>query len=180
MATMFATAFAALAGGGAAAGAGAAAAGAAATGGFTLLQGIQVASTVIGGLAAIFAGAQQQEALNTQAKDEDIKASQELLNGREEAVKAMKQLNAEVAASVVASYGSGLAASGSVTEAQRASLVVGDRNVSNARENASMVASGRRSQAAQLRAEGRAKMTGGIFSAITGGLQSVARDWNRG
>lgn len=183
MATMFATAFAAMAGGGAAAagaGAAAAGAGAAAAGGFSLLQGIQVASTVIGGLASIFAGAQKQDALNAQAADEDLKASQELLNGREEAVKAMKQLNAEMAQSAVASYASGLAPSGSVLNAQSAALEIGDRNVSSARENSKMISLGRRSQAAQLRAEGRSAMTGGIFGAISGGLQSIARDWNRG
>lgn len=183
MATMFATAFAALSGGGAAAGAAGAAAAAgagAATGGFSLLQGIQVASTVVGGLAAIFGGMQKQAALEAQAADEDIKASQELLNGRQEAVKAMKVLNAEMAQSVVASYASGLAPSGSVINAQEAALEIGDRNVSSARETGAMVAAGRRSQSAQLRAEGRAAMTGGIFSAISGGLQSIGRDWNRG
>jgi len=180
MATMFATAFAAMAGGGAAAaGAGAAAAGAAA-GGFSLLQGVQIASTVVGGLAAIFGGAQKQAALEAQAADEDIKASQELLNGREQAVKAMKQLNAEMAQSAVASFASGLAPSGSVLEAQNQALEIGQRNVDTARDNAAVASMGRRSQARQLRAEGSAAMTGGIFSALSGGLQSIARDWNRG
>lgn len=179
MATMFATAFAAMATAGtAAAGAGAAAATAAS--GFTLLQGVQIASTVVGGLAAIFGGAQQQQALESQAADEDIKASQELLNGREEAVKAMKQLNAEMAQSAVASYASGLAPSGSVINAQEAALAIGDRNVATSRENGKIASLGRRAQASQLRTEGRSAMTGGIFSAIGGGLQSIARDWNRG
>lgn len=181
MATMFATAFATLTGGAAAAGAGAAAAGAgAAAGGFSLLQGLQVASTVVGGLAAIFGGAQKQAALEAQAADEDVKASQELLNGREEAVKAMRQLNAEMAQAAVASFASGLAPSGSVLAAQEAALEVGTRNVETARENGQVAALGRRSQARQLRAEGGAAMTGGIFSALSGGLQSIARDWNRG
>jgi hypothetical protein len=170
-------------GGGAAAGAAAGAAGAAAGAGsaFSTLATIaSVGSTIVGGLASIAAGKQQQQALEAQAWDEDSKAVQETINGRQEALTAMRKLNADLAGITVAGYASGLSPEGSVAAAQEEALKTGDANINMARDNAAYASAARRGQASQLRREGRAANQQGIFGAITGGLSLFSRVSNRG
>lgn len=190
MAVLFTSFLAAMGGGGAAAGAGAAAAGAAAgaagaatagAGLFSSLTSIaSIGSTIVGGLASIASGKQQDYALQQQARDEETKAVQETINGRAEALTAMRQLNKDLAGITVAGYASGLTAEGSVAAAQEEAIKIGERNVNMARDNAAIASAGRRGQAAQLRSEGRAARRAGIWEAMRGGLQAFSRAGARG
>lgn len=184
MAVLFTTFFAALSKGAAALGsvasstAGAVGAAGATGGGFAAFaSGL---STVVGGLASVAAGAQQKAALDAQAMDEDMRASQETLNGRQAAVEAMRKLNDNMGQILVAGYASGLQSSGSVTTAQDEAREIGETNVSTARETGRMQSAARRSQARQLRIEGRAAQQAGIFGAIEGGLSLFSRKTARG
>lgn len=176
MATLFLSFFSALGGGGgAAAGAAGAASSGLSVGGF--LSGL---STVVGGLASIAAGAQQKAAMDQQAMDEETRAVQETINGRTQALEAMKKLNDDMAAITVAGYASGLQSSGSIEQAQTEAQRIGETNMNMARDNSKFQAAARRSQAKQNRIEGRGAMTGGIFGAIKGGLSLFSRDMARG
>ena len=128
----------------------------------------------------MMAGNQQASALKAQARDEETKAVQETINGRQEALQAMRKLNADLASVVVAGYGSGLEPTGSIEAAQNEALKVGEANMSMARDNAAFAAASRRQQAQQLKNEARAARTQGIFSAIQGGLSLFSRRQARG
>lgn len=184
MAALFPAFLSAIGGGGAAAATGgAAAAGAAAGAGglFGSLTSIaSVGSTVIGGLASLAAGAQKNTAMQAQAFDEETKAVQETITGRQDALAAMQKLNADLSKVTVAGYASGLQGDGSVQAAQNEAVRIGEANMTMARDNASYLAATRRGQARQLRAEGRAAQTEGIFGAIQGGLSLFSRRVQRG
>lgn len=187
MAVLFTTLLAGLGGGGgAAAGTAAAAGGAAAAAsgaagiGSTLATIASIGSTVVGGLASMASGRQQQAAFNAQAADEESKAVQETLEGRQQALTAMRKLNQDLANVVVAGYGSGLEPTGSIEAAQNEAIRTGEANINMARDNAAYASAARRGQAAQLRNEGRAARQQGIFGAVSGGLSLFARRNARG
>jgi hypothetical protein len=179
MAELFTTLIAGLGGGGSAAAAGGAAAGAATTG-FSLTSLLSTGATVVGGLASMAAGRQQQSALNAQAGQEEIKAVQEEINGRQEALTAMRKLNSDLSNVLVAGYGSGLSPTGSIEAAQNEALQTGEANITMARNNARFASAARRGQAQQLRIEGRGAKNQGLFSAISGGLSLGSRRDQRG
>lgn len=184
MAALFTTLIGALGGGGgsaaAAAGGAAASASGAASIGSTLATIASAGATVIGGLASLNSGRAQQSALNAQAGDEETKAVQETLEGRQQALTAMRQLNKDLANVVVAGYGSGLEPTGSIEAAQNEALRVGEANINMARDNAAYASAARRGQAQQLRNEGRAARQQGIYGAISGGLSLFSRKLARG
>jgi len=164
MATMLAGLKATVAG---AAGTAGAAAGAAGTAG--ALGGISTALTVVGGLASIMSGAQQKSALDQQAADEETRATQETIQGRQDALQAMRALNNDMAQIAVAGYASGIGGGeGSVLAAQNEARKVGEQNINMSRQSAAMQSAARRSQAGQLRKEGRGALAGGIFGGIKG------------
>jgi len=180
MAVLFTSFFAALGNAGAAVGTAASTVGSA-IGGTSGIAGFASGlSTIVGGLASIAAGAQQKAALDQQAVDEDTRAAQETLNGRQAAVEAMRKLNDNMGSILVAGYSSGLQSSGSVTTAQDEARKIGEANVDTARETGRIQAAARRSQARQLRIEGKGAMTSGIFGAIEGGLSLFSRKTQRG
>lgn len=187
MAVLFTTLVSALGGGGgaaagAAAGAGAASGGAAAAGGIgsTFATLASVGSTIVGGLASMAAGRNQQAALNAQAADEETKAVQETINGRQDALSAMRKLNEDLAFVTVAGYGSGLAPTGSIEAAQQEAIATGEANINMARNNAAYASASRRQSASQLRQEGKAARSQGIYGAIQGGLSLFSRRTARG
>lgn len=178
MATMLASLQAGAAGAGVAAGAaGAAGATAAAAG---TLGTISTALTVVGGLASIMSGAQQRNALKQQAVDEDTKATQETIQGRQDALQSLRSLNKDMAAIAVAGYSSGIGGEGSVLSAQEEARKVGDQNMNMSRSNAAFQSASRRSSSAQLRKEGNGKFTSGLFGAVKGGLDLFQRRGARG
>lgn len=180
MAELFTTLIAGLGGGGSSAAAAGGAAAGAATTGFSLTSLLSTGATVVGGLASLASGRNQASALNAQAGQEDIKAVQEEINGRQEALTAMRKLNADLGNVLVAGYASGLAPSGSVEAAQNEALQTGEANITMARNNARFAAAARRGQAAQLRTEARGAKSQGLFSAISGGLSLWSRRDQRG
>jgi len=183
MAVLFTSFLSAIGGGGGAAAGAAGAAGAvggAAASGISWAGLASVGSTIVGGLASIMGGQQQKAALNAQARDEDMNAVQETINGRQEALMAMRKLNADLGSVLVAGYGSGLTPEGSIEAAQNEALKTGEANISMARTNAAYASAKRRQQSAQLRAEGKAAAMGGIFGAIQGGLSMFSRTTARG
>lgn len=177
MATLMATLLTGL-GGTATAGAAAAGAGAVAT--TTTLSTLSTALTVVGGLSSIMSGMQQQSALNQQAVDEETRATQETINGRQDALKSLKALNDDMAAIAVAGYASGVGGEGSVMAAQNEARKVGDQNMNMARNNAAIQSAARRGNAGQLRKSGRSSFTNGLFGAIRGGLNQYSRIVARG
>lgn len=181
MATLMATMFAAVKGavGGGAAAAGAAGASAASTG-FSLTSALSVASTVVGGLSAIYAGAQSASQLEQQAVDEETAAVQETLNGRQDALDALRALNDDQAAITAAGFASGIGGDGSVEAAQMEAQKIGERNQNMARDNAAISSAARRGQAGQLRSEAGAKRFGGIAQALKGGFSLAQSKYNRG
>ena len=126
------------------------------------------------------AGNQQSSALKAQAAQEETKAVQETINGRQEALQAMRKLNADLASVVVAGYSSGLEPTGSIEAAQNEALAIGEANMNMARNNAAYAAAARRQQAQQFKNEARAAKTGGIFGALQGGLSLFSRASARG
>jgi hypothetical protein len=166
------------------AGAAATTAGVAATGtagAFSSLASIaSIGSTVVGGLASLAGGAQKQAALNAQAFDEEGKAVQETITGRQDALAAMQKLNQDLAKVTVAGFASGLQGDGSIAAAQDEAIRIGEANMNTARNNAAYMAAARRGQARQLRIEGKAARTEGIFGAIQGGLSLFSRRTARG
>lgn len=177
MATLFATMLSSLTGGGAAVGTGAATAGAAAGGGLSFGS---IASTVVGGLAAMFSGAAQGAVLDQQAVDEETRAVQSELEGRQDALDALRNLNADMSKILVAGYASGIGSEGSIEAAQREAERVGDQNMNLARDNARFQSQARRGQAREFRAEGRAARLGGVFNALQGGFSLFDRRKARG
>lgn len=181
MAELFTTLIAGLGGGGSSAAAAGAGAGAAAgAGGFSLTSLLSAGSTVVGGLASIAAGRNQNAALQSQAQQEEVKAVQEEINGRQEALTAMRKLNSDLSNVLVAGYASGLSPTGSIEAAQEEALQTGEANITMARTNARFSAAARRGQAQQLRNEGAGAKSQGLFSAISGGLSLWSRRNQRG
>jgi len=172
------TAFTSLIGGGGAA-AGAAAGGAAAGAG-SLASVLAVGSTIVGGLASIASGNKQKQALNAQAQGEDTKAVQETINGRQDALMAMRKLNQDLSKITVAGFASGLQGDGSVAAAQNEALRVGEANINMSRDNAAFASASRRAQAKQLRVEGQGAGSGGLWGAVSGGLSMLSRSSARG
>lgn len=161
----------------------AAATGAATTaaGGFASLASIaSIGSTVVGGLSSLMAGKAKATALNQQAFDEDTKAVQETITGRQDALAAMQKLNQDMAKITVAGFASGLSGDGSIQAAQDEAKRVGEANINTARNNAAYSSAARRGQAKQLRVEARGASTEGLFGAIQGGLSLFSRRTARG
>jgi len=173
MATLMATMLASLK-------AGAMATAGAAAGTAGTLGTISTALTVVGGLASIMSGVQKKNALEQQAVDEETRATQETIQGRQDALDALRALNRDAAAIAVAGYASGIGAEGSVAAAQDEARKVGDQNMTMARDNAAFQSAARRGQAEQLRQQGQGELTGGIFGAIKGGLSLFQRREARG
>lgn len=159
-------------GAGAASGTAAAAGGTAAAataGGLSLSGGLSLATGLFSGLATIAQGLQAGAVAESQAAFEEFSARQELLRGREEALRSVEQLNKDLAASVVAGFASGLQPSGSVHAAQVAAIKDGNYQINLERDNAEIAAGGRRLSARQLRAEASAKR----FSGVVGGATRI-------
>lgn len=155
--------------------------GAAAGGGLSTLTTLaSFGSTVVGGLASIASGRQQQHAAEMAASDEEMKATQETLTGRQDALTAMRRLNADLSSITVAGYASGLDPSGSVQAAKDQASEVGEANMNMARDNAAFASASRRQQAQQYRNEGRGAYAQGIMGAVSGGLGLFARRTARG
>lgn len=162
MASLAATAFAALAGGGGAAAGATAAAGAvaASSGVLTTLQTVatvaSVASTLLGGFSAYSQG-------RTQAEFADINAESERLAAEERALRIRRQLVERVAQNRVAFAASGqdISAGGDIENA-----LVSDADFEEglALTSGRIAAAGQRAQAATYRARG-----------VTAGLTSLAR-----
>ena len=152
-----------------------------AAGGFASLASIaSIGSTVVGGLASLASGAQKKSALDQSAVDEETKAVQETITGRQDALAAMQKLNQDLSKVTVAGFASGLAGDGSIKAAQDEATRIGEANINTARNNAAYMAASRRGQARQLRIEGKAARTEGIFGAIQGGLSLFSRRTARG
>lgn len=184
MATLLTTIIAtATGGGGAAAGAGAAAAAGAgaAAGGASLLTGLSTAATIVGGLAGIASGAQQGAALESQALQEEQIAQQEEIQGRQDALTALRGLNREQAGIATAGFASGIGGGeGSVAAAQEGATRRASQDIELSRTGADLRAAGRRGQAQQLQSSASGARIGGLFSGIQGGLSLVQRRQARG
>tara|TARA_R110000744_G_scaffold326330_4_gene432091 strand:- start:5602 stop:6129 length:528 start_codon:yes stop_codon:yes gene_type:complete len=164
-------------GGVAAAGAGAAGAAA----GAGALGTLSTALTVVGGLASIMSGAKQKSALDQQATDEDTRATQETIQGRQDALSAMRALNQDQAQIAVAGYASGIGGGeGSAAAAQEEARKVGDQNFNLSRDNAAFQSSARRNQGRQYRDQGQGAFTSGLFGAVKGGISLFQRREVRG
>lgn len=180
---LFSTLFAAAGSAGTAAAGTAAVAGsgAAAAGGFgSIGTWIGLASTAVGALAEIGAGNAQAAALESQALWDDFRAKQEVIDGRFEAAKELRNLNDTVAQQIVSGYASGLQGSGSVEQSQRDAIELGQLNVDLARDNSAIRAGARRGQAEQSRAEASAARSGGVFGALKHGFNFFTRKYGRG
>lgn len=183
MATMFATLLAGLKSAGVAAGAGAAGTAAAGTAaaGVGTLGTLSTALTVVGGLSSIMAGAQQKSALEQQAVDEETRATQETIQGRQDALTSLRALNADMAQIAVAGYASGIGGGeGSALAAMDEARKVGDQNMNMARDNAAFQSAARRGQATQYRREGNGTFLGGIMGATKGASSLFQRLEARG
>lgn len=181
MATFFTVLFSAVgkAASGLGAAAGAGAAGAASTG-LSLSSVFSLGSTIVGGLASIAAGNQQAAAMEAEAAQDEIKATQDELTGRQEAINAIRRMNEEMGSGVVAGYASGLQGSGSTVVALEEAQRAAERNADLTRSNAQLSAAARRASAVQRREDAKGARSAGIFGAITGGLQSASRSFQRG
>lgn len=178
MATLFTTLMTSLGGGtAAAAGAGAVGAGAAAGGALT---GLSTAFTIVGGLASIFSGFQEASALKQEAVDEDTRAVQETIQGKQDALQALRALNSDTARIAVAGYASGIGGEGSVRAAQDEAFKVGEENVNMARDNAAIQSAQRRGNARQLRKSASAAAFGGVLGAFKGVSGLFERKLQRG
>lgn len=183
MATMFLTMLTTMGTGGAAAGtAGAAAAGAAGAGAAAGGLGsiLSMGSTIIGGLTSIMSGNAEGAAADQAAVDEETRAVQEQINGKQDALDALRNLNADQAQIAVSGYASGIGGAGSVEAAQNEADRIASRNFETARNNADMKSRSRRIQASQLRKDGSAARSGGIMKAVSAGFKTFNRRQVRG
>jgi len=136
--------------------------------------------SVFSGLASIAAGNQQASGLKAQQQDMDMQAKQELLSGREDALKALKSLNQTLASQTVAGYASGVTGVGSASVAKDQAIREGEYQISIARDNAEMRSASRRSQARQYGIESSQARTGGFMDAGTAGANLFQRTYARG
>lgn len=134
-------------------------------GSVTLTGLLSTGFSVFSGLASIASGNQQASAYKAMQADQEIQAKQEILSGREDALKALKALNRDLAQQTVAGYASGITGAGSAGAAKDAAIREGEYQVSIARENADMRAAQRRSQARQYGMEAKAARTSGFMDA---------------
>ncbi len=169
---------AAAAGTAAAVGGGAVATGILGTG--ITLAGLSTAATVVGGLASIYGGVQERNALERQAAQEEVKATQDEIQGKQDALTALRGLNRDQAAIAVAGFSSGIGSEGSVQSAQEAARDIGEQNVELSRSGARFQSAARRSQAGQLRSEGRGALVSGIGRGISAGFSLFQRREARG
>lgn len=176
MAEFFTVLFAGI--GKAAAAVGGAGAAAGAGGGLTSI--FSLGATVAGGLASIASGRQQASALEAQAAQDRFQATQDELAGRQDAVNAIRKLNQEMGAGVVAGFASGLQSSGSTMVALEEAQKAGERAADMSRLAGEASAAARRVSAQQRLSDAKAAKTAGIFGAIQGGLQYGARQYQRG
>jgi len=138
------------------------------------------AMTVVGGLSSIMSGFQESSAFKQQAIDEETRAVQETITGRQDALDALRNMNQDQARIAVAGYDSGSGAAGSVAAAQEEARKIGEQNISVAREGATIRSEARRSQAGQFRRSASGAVLGGISGAIKGGLSLFNRREVRG
>lgn len=160
--------------------------GAALAGGTGLMAGLTTGEMIFSGLstvsslASMASGMQQGAAMESQAMWEDFSARQELLKGRREALQVMESLNESLGAEAVRVGASGITGEGSPAEAVIAAREKADFELGMTRDNAEILAAGRRAGASSLRLEATgARIAGAAQAAGTAG-EAVMRIKRRG
>lgn len=125
--------------------------------------------SVAEGIFSLASGFAQASSLNQAAEWEDIRAQQELLQGRREALEIAESLNETLAHNLVATAASGIAFEGGPVEGQRAAVEKADFETSITRENATINAKAREASADQLRADAGSAILGGFMGAAKAG-----------
>ena len=133
--------------------------------------GLAVAS----GLSSIAGGNMQAGALKTQAMLEDVRARQEMIQGRREALEALEGLNKTLSINQVRRAASGLTGEGSALAGQQAAIQKGEFEMGITRDNAELNAAARRTSADQLRMDADAAQMAGY-----GGAVGAAATWAAG
>jgi hypothetical protein len=167
---------AAVASGAAAAGFGAIGGGAVAAGtGFSLASVLSAGFSAVSGLASIAKGNAEAADLRDKAAWADFNAARSTTKGQQDANAALRAGNDAIAAAQVAGFASGLAGSGSVTQAKLDASRDAQFNVNAARDAAAVEAGSYRGEAVRLRSDAGSARTAGFFN----GFLSLARGFGR-
>ncbi len=126
-------------------------------------------------IADIAAGAARQSELKSQAKFAELEARQELLIGEADALEIERELNDALAASIASAGARGVSAGGSGEAAARELIAEASFAQRVSLRTASISASTKRIEAAQLRAKGSAALATGLIAGSTRVGQEVTR-----
>lgn len=149
-----------------------------ATTGFSLANALTIGSSVVSGLAAIGQGFSQSASLETKANYEDFNSRQQLLQGQQDAIQQIEQLNSDLSSMTVAGFASGLRPGGSVATVKKAAIDDVEYNIKTTRSNAKIKSKITQGNADSLRQDATSARTGSLFEAagkLTEGALKVTR-----
>ncbi len=152
---------------GATAAKGAAVAAKAAGTGSKILQAIRVGTSVVSGISTFARASAEARALEQNAKDAGLEATQEFVQAQQRNNAIQAQYNATVGDQMAYASAAGIdLSSGSVVEARRAAQFDAQREIDITRQGAEMNAALRRGRAASLRAQASLTKTGGGMAGL--------------
>lgn len=133
------------------------------TGGEMLFAGMSMLS----GLSSLASGEMEAGALESQAAWEDFSSRQEILKGRREALEVMESLNESLGNEAVRIGASGITGEGSPAEAVKAAHEKADFELGMTRDNAAILAAGRKAGAKSLKLEATGARIAGVTEAVS-------------
>lgn len=139
-----------------------------------------VGATVVGGLSEIFKANAQADVLEERALFADFEAKQELIKGKQDAVRARRALNENVGSIITRGAASGLTSSGSVDAAVKDANDNAQFDIGTIENNATISSGFRTQQANEFRSQADSTRGGGIFAALSHGLNFFSRSTARG
>ena len=137
------------------------------------MEVVAIASTVFGAMAQLTAGEKAREAYEIRARNEELRGRIEAVNAKKKGVEALKRTNASLASIIAGSPKQGLAQTGTVID--RGVFLVGrpaSEDVSDTLFNASMALANSQMRAEDFRLAGdQARLQGqiGAFSTLSQG-----------
>lgn len=138
----------------------------AASSGSALLSSLRLGMTAVSALSGFSMARAQAEAQRTEAFGQDMQARQEFTQAQEKSTAIQRAFNETAENQLAIASASGISlTSGSVIAARNQARDVADRQVSTARDSATVNAMIRRANAAALRASASTTATGGLLSA---------------
>ena len=143
------------------------------------MEVVAIASTVFSAMAQLTAGEKAREAYEIRARNEELRGRVEAVNAKKKGVEALKRTNASLASIIAGSPKQGLAQTGTVID--RGVFLVGrpaSEDVSDTMFNASMALANSQMRADDFRRAGDlAQLQGqiGAFATLAGGFNTYSQ-----